>query len=145
MFMKSCACGETKKNFKFDIGEFFVAECCLKHGYDEYGKRLDGESPVEPEGAGDSSPESSSEAPKEGGEGSDEAPVGGDDAPVAGGSESSEESSEGDKSELDKGMALDKMSFKELQAKAEKMGIDHSKEKSKKGIIALIQKPSDEG
>lgn len=39
MFEKSCRCGATKKNFKIDIGEFFIDECCTKAGYDHMGKK----------------------------------------------------------------------------------------------------------
>ena len=39
MFMKTCRCGKTKKNFKFDIGPFFVDECCIEAGFDELGKK----------------------------------------------------------------------------------------------------------
>ncbi len=39
MFEKSCRCGKTKKNFKVDIGEFFIDECCTEAGYDHLGKR----------------------------------------------------------------------------------------------------------
>lgn len=34
-----CKCGETEKNFKIDIGEFFINECCEKAGYDYLGKK----------------------------------------------------------------------------------------------------------
>jgi len=34
MFLKSCVCGKTSKNFKFDIGPFFVTDCCEEAGYD---------------------------------------------------------------------------------------------------------------
>lgn len=39
MFKKKCACGESEKSFKFDIGPFFIDECCKKAGYDCHGKR----------------------------------------------------------------------------------------------------------
>ena len=38
MFKRKCACGETEKSFKIDIGPFFVNECCEQAGYDVYGK-----------------------------------------------------------------------------------------------------------
>lgn len=38
MIEKSCACGTSKKNFQRDIGAFYVDECCLKAGFDEFGK-----------------------------------------------------------------------------------------------------------
>jgi hypothetical protein len=38
MIEKSCKCGTLKKNFKFDIGTNFVAECCLENGYTEIGE-----------------------------------------------------------------------------------------------------------
>lgn len=37
MIEKTCRCGKTKKNFKVDIGPFFVDECCIEAGYDEVG------------------------------------------------------------------------------------------------------------
>lgn len=37
MFKKKCRCGESEKNFKNDIGEFFIAECCIEAGYDYKG------------------------------------------------------------------------------------------------------------
>lgn len=40
MIEKTCRCGKTKKNFKIDIGPFFVDECCLEAGYDEVGNRV---------------------------------------------------------------------------------------------------------
>lgn len=39
MFKKKCRCGKSEKNFKFDIGPFFVADCCLDAGYDELGRK----------------------------------------------------------------------------------------------------------
>lgn len=41
MFEKPCRCGSTKKNFRIDIGPFFIAECCKKAGYDNLGNRLE--------------------------------------------------------------------------------------------------------
>ena len=46
MYKKKCRCEATEKNFKFDIGEFFVNECCEKAGYDEKGK-LEGDYELE--------------------------------------------------------------------------------------------------
>lgn len=37
MYEKTCRCGKSKKNFKVDIGPFYVDECCLEAGYDEAG------------------------------------------------------------------------------------------------------------
>lgn len=34
----SCRCGKTKKNFKFDIGPFFIAECCEEAGFNHLGE-----------------------------------------------------------------------------------------------------------
>lgn len=34
---KSCRCGASKKNFKMDIGPFYVAECCNAAGFDDLG------------------------------------------------------------------------------------------------------------
>lgn len=39
MFKKTCACGKANKNFKHDIGPFYVDDCCRAAGYDELGKR----------------------------------------------------------------------------------------------------------
>lgn len=39
MYEKTCRCGTSKKNFKIDIGPFFIGECCTEAGYDEYGKK----------------------------------------------------------------------------------------------------------
>jgi hypothetical protein len=38
MIEKSCACGKSKKNFKMDIGPFYVADCCKDAGYDDLGR-----------------------------------------------------------------------------------------------------------
>jgi hypothetical protein len=43
MFEKSCRCGKSKKSFKFDIGEFFIDDCCTEAGYDEQGNRAQNE------------------------------------------------------------------------------------------------------
>ena len=37
MYLKTCRCGKSQKNFKVDIGEFYVEECCIEAGYDELG------------------------------------------------------------------------------------------------------------
>lgn len=37
-----CRCGASEKTFKFDIGPFFMNECCEKAGYDEKGELKDG-------------------------------------------------------------------------------------------------------
>lgn len=37
MYMKTCRCGKSKKNFKMDIGNFFIDECCIEAGFDELG------------------------------------------------------------------------------------------------------------
>lgn len=34
---KSCRCGASKKRFKFDIGPFYIAECCEARGFDALG------------------------------------------------------------------------------------------------------------
>lgn len=39
MFKKKCVCGIANKNFKYDIGEFYVDECCKSAGYDDLGNR----------------------------------------------------------------------------------------------------------
>lgn len=41
MYEKTCRCGKTKKNFRFDIGAFFIDECCVEAGYDHLGNRPD--------------------------------------------------------------------------------------------------------
>jgi hypothetical protein len=41
MYEKSCRCGASKKNFKIDIGPFYIAECCKKAGFDHLGNRLE--------------------------------------------------------------------------------------------------------
>lgn len=37
MFLVKCKCGKSQKNFKFNIGEFFIDECCEKAGFDHKG------------------------------------------------------------------------------------------------------------
>lgn len=37
MYLKECRCGKSKKNFKFDIGPFFINKCCKDAGYDVHG------------------------------------------------------------------------------------------------------------
>ena len=44
---KPCRCGASKKRFQFDIGPFFVNDCCLEAGFDELGNSKDAE-PVAP-------------------------------------------------------------------------------------------------
>ena len=39
MYKKTCRCGKTEKNFKMDIGEFFIAKCCLEAGFDKMGNK----------------------------------------------------------------------------------------------------------
>lgn len=39
MFKKRCRCGKTEKNFKIDIGPFFVTDCCEEEGFDCFGKK----------------------------------------------------------------------------------------------------------
>lgn len=50
MFKKKCACGNSEKNFKFDIGDNFVGDCCSANGYDELGRLKEG---VKPESVGE--------------------------------------------------------------------------------------------
>ena len=38
--LKPCACGSSQKDFKIDIGPFYVDECCLANGYDELGNKI---------------------------------------------------------------------------------------------------------
>lgn len=47
MFLKTCRCGKSKKNFKVDIGEFFINQCCRDAGYDSLGRKVGDEKPVE--------------------------------------------------------------------------------------------------
>ena len=35
-----CACGANKKRFKYDIGPYFVGDCCSSAGYDELGRKI---------------------------------------------------------------------------------------------------------
>lgn len=64
MFQKPCACGKSKKNFRFDIGPHFINECCLEAGYDELGNPPESkEKPVEEKV--ESKPEASKEEKKE--------------------------------------------------------------------------------
>ena len=37
MYNRPCRCGKIKKNFKHDIGPFFMGDCCFEAGYDIYG------------------------------------------------------------------------------------------------------------
>ena len=39
MFKKKCRCGKTSKNFKKDIGPFFINECCEEAGFDAFGRK----------------------------------------------------------------------------------------------------------
>ena len=41
MYKVKCKCGQSEKSFKFDIGEFFISECCEKAGYDNKGMRAE--------------------------------------------------------------------------------------------------------
>lgn len=41
MIEKSCRCGQIKKNFRIDIGPFFIGECCIEAGYNHLGKKLE--------------------------------------------------------------------------------------------------------
>lgn len=42
-----CRCGQKEFNFKNNIGEFFISECCTIAGYDHLGLKK-GEKPVAP-------------------------------------------------------------------------------------------------
>lgn len=46
MFNKTCKCGQSHKNFKVDIGPFFVGECCALNGYDDFGNLKVSEAPI---------------------------------------------------------------------------------------------------
>lgn len=39
MYKKKCRCGKAEKNFKIDIGPFFIADCCEDAGYDCHGNK----------------------------------------------------------------------------------------------------------
>lgn len=39
MFKRSCRCGKQTKNFKYDIGPFFITQCCVDAGYDHLGNK----------------------------------------------------------------------------------------------------------
>lgn len=41
MYLKTCRCGKTQKNFKMDIGPFFINKCCKEAGYDVHGKKAE--------------------------------------------------------------------------------------------------------
>lgn len=47
----SCRCGAAKKRFKYDIGEFFINDCCSEAGFNHLGQRQGqtSESSSEPE------------------------------------------------------------------------------------------------
>lgn len=45
MIQIPCRCGTTKKNFRVNIGDFYIDECCEKAGYDHAGNR-EGEAPI---------------------------------------------------------------------------------------------------
>lgn len=40
MFNKNCRCGASNKNFQFDIGPFFINQCCLDAGFDKLGNKV---------------------------------------------------------------------------------------------------------
>lgn len=39
MYLTKCACGDSEKNFKVEIGPFYVGECCEAKGYDHLGQK----------------------------------------------------------------------------------------------------------
>lgn len=39
MIKIKCRCGQSERNFKFDIGPFYIEECCEKAGYDALGNK----------------------------------------------------------------------------------------------------------
>lgn len=41
MFEKPCRCAKQKKNFRLDIGPFFIDDCCIEAGYDELGNKAE--------------------------------------------------------------------------------------------------------
>ncbi len=47
MYQKECRCGKSKKQFKADIGPFFINGCCKLAGYDIYGKKGEGSGEAE--------------------------------------------------------------------------------------------------
>ena len=40
MIEKTCRCGKSKKNFKLDIGPFFINDCCTEEGYNHLGQKV---------------------------------------------------------------------------------------------------------
>lgn len=47
MFKKPCRCGKTEKQFKMDIGPFYISECCKMAGYDYLGNLSEETKPQE--------------------------------------------------------------------------------------------------
>lgn len=39
MYMITCRCGKSQKNFKFNIGDFYIEDCCEAAGYDSLGNK----------------------------------------------------------------------------------------------------------
>ena len=39
MHLKPCRCGTITKLFKFDVGPFFIGQCCIEAGYDTFGHK----------------------------------------------------------------------------------------------------------
>jgi len=42
MFKVKCRCAKSEKNFKFEIGPFYMDECCKSAGYDDLGRPIAG-------------------------------------------------------------------------------------------------------
>lgn len=63
MFKIKCKCETQEKSFKINIGEFFIADCCTKAGYDNKGLKAGDEAPSE---GNDSEPQNSTEPQLEG-------------------------------------------------------------------------------
>lgn len=50
MFKIKCRCGTGEQSFKFDIGPFYIDECCTAAGYDELGNKVADRPPILPSG-----------------------------------------------------------------------------------------------
>ena len=138
-----CRCGEQNKNFKYDIGPFYIAECCEAKGYDAKGN-LKGGAPKSQAPAKVEAPkveEPKDEALEQEAE-TEEAqePV----TPGPGEGETAE-SVPGDTSLLQKffgraggrGKLMD-MKIEDLKAKAKEKGIQGADQMTKKQLVAAI-------
>ena len=112
---KSCRCGKSKKNFKMDIGPFYVGDCCLESGFDGLGNSKRPEPlPVDPKFLESRLPPKVSEL------------LGAAFNLVS--------------AEKPKGVRLKDMRISDLRDLARNKGIEVSEEMTKKQIIELIKK-----